>query len=171
MSVFTRTALAAALLAAAPMAFAQSANDDMIVSIEIQNACTITANPLDFGTQTNVDSDLDDATTVELDCSAVDSAVEITFDNGTGTGASFDNRRMTSGAGDTIDYSLFVDAGRTQPLGDGNGNGEALVTDRDGNTGSTGTVQTFDVYGRVFGGQGPKPVGAYTDTVVATVSF
>lgn len=171
MTVFTRTALAAALLAAAPMAFAQSATDDMIVSIEIQNACTITANALDFGTQTSVDADIDDATTVELDCSAVDSAVEITFGNGTGTGATFDNRQMTSAGGDTIDYSLFVDAARTQHLGDGNGNGEALVTDADGNTGSTGTVQTFDVYGRVFGGQGPKPVGAYTDTVVATVSF
>ncbi len=171
MSVFTRTALAAALLAAAPMAFAQSASDDMIVSIEIQNACTITANPLDFGTQTNVDSNIDDATTVQLDCSAVDSAVEITFGNGNGNGASFDSRKMTNANGDTIDYGLFVDAGRTQYLGNGNGSGEALVTDSDGNTGSTGTVQTFDVYGRVFGAQGPKPVGAYTDTVVATVSF
>lgn len=171
MSVFTRTALAAALLAAAPLALAQSTTTDtMQVSITIENACTITANPLEFGTQTSVNSNVDAATTVVLDCSAVDSAVAITFGNGAGAGATFDSRKLTSGA-NTIDYSLFVDSSRTQHLGDGAGNGAALVTDTNGNTGSTGTVQTFDVYGRVFGGQGPKPVGAYTDTVVATVSF
>jgi spore coat protein U-like protein len=171
MSMFTRTALAAALLAVAPLASAATDSSDMTVSIQIQNACTITAEPLDFGAQTSVDTAIDDATTVELDCSAIDSAVMITFGNGAGAGATYDSRKMTNADGDTINYSLFVDTARSQALGDGAGNGVALVTDSDGNSGSTGTVQTFDVYGRVFGGQGPKPVGAYTDTVVATVTF
>ncbi len=171
MSMFTRTALAVALLAVAPLASAATDTDNMVVSIQIENACAITANPLDFGAQNDVDTAIDDATTVELNCSAIDSAVEITFGNGTGTGATFDSRKMTDAvSGATIDYSLFVDTTRSQALGDGT-NGAALVTDTDGNSGSTGTVQTFNVYGRVFGSQGAKPVGSYSDTVVATVTF
>lgn len=170
MPSFTRTALAAALLSVAPAALAATDTSDMAVSIEIQNACEITANPLDFGVQTGVDAAIDDATTVELDCSAIDSDVAISFDVGAGSAATFASRKMTNANGDTIDYSLFVDSARTSPLGDGI-DGAALVTDRDGNSGSTGTVQTFDVYGRVFASQGPKPVGSYTDTVVATVEF
>ena len=172
MSFLNRTALAVALLAAAPLASAATATSDMEVSITITNSCTITANPLDFGTQTSVDSAIEDATTITLDCTAIDSDAKITFDNGDGTGATFDSRKMTDPvSGATINYGLYVDSGRTSFAGDGAGNGEALVTDRDGNTGSTGTVQTFDLYGRVFGSQGPKPVGSYTDTVTATVTF
>jgi len=61
-----------------------------------------------------------------------------------------------------IDYALYRDAARTEVLDDS--------TVRIGAT-STGVAQSFDVYGRVFAGQNPKPVGTYTDTVVATVSF
>lgn len=171
MSIFKRTALTVALLAAAPLASAATDTSDMQVSITIENACTITAQPLSFGTSNDVDTAIDGATTITLDCTAIDTSAEITFNEGTGAGATYDSRKMTdSVSGATIDYGLYIDSARTDFAGDGT-SGSALVTDSDGNTGSTGEVQTFDLYGRVFGSQGPKPAGTYTDTVVATVTY
>lgn len=72
---------------------------------------------------------------------------------------------MTSAASDVIDYSLYADAARTQVLGDSTG-GSVLISGT-----STGGTDSFPVYGRVFGGQNPKPVGSYSDNVVATVTF
>lgn len=163
MSIFTRTALAAALLAAAPLASAATASDDMIVSITIVNSCTIDATDLNFGTQNSLAANIDADTTVEVACTGA-GPLDIAFTVGGGTGATFDTRLMT-GATDTIEYSLYSDAARTQVLGDGTG-GSAVISST-----STGGTDSFPIYGRVFGGQNPKPVGSYTDTVTATVTF
>ncbi|MDQ3206148.1 MAG: spore coat U domain-containing protein [Pseudomonadota bacterium] len=167
MPMFTRAAVAAALLAAAPIVSAANATDTMSVSLTIQNACTITANPMDFGAQTTVTAAIDSATTVAVACSASGGPVAVTFGTGTGAGATFSTRKLTNAAATaTIDYSLYIDTARNSPLGDGTAAGGAAFSAT-----STGSTQTFDVYGRVASGQGVKPVGTYTDTVVATVTF
>lgn len=162
MTKFKSTLLASALLVVAPLASAATATDPMTVSITIANSCTVTANDLNFNTQTTLAADIDVGTTVSVSCTGA-GAIAVGFSTGGGTGATFASRKMTGPA--LIDYSLFRDAARTEVLGDGTG-----TTFRIGST-STGVAQTFDVYGRVFAGQNPKPVGSYTDTVVATVEF
>lgn len=160
MTMFKTTLLATALLAASPLAFAAgTATGNMTVSIEIQNNCTISANALSFGTPDTLAANIDAATTVSVSCSGL-GAFNIGFNAGTGAGATFASRKMTGPA--LIDYALYRDAARTQVLDNS--------TVRIGAT-STGVAQSFDVYGRVFAGQNPKPVGTYSDTVVATVSF
>lgn len=165
MSIFTRTALAAAMLAAAPLAFAATANDTMIVSITIENSCTIAANDLSFGTQNTLAANIDADSSVDVVCTGV-SPLTIEFTAGAGGAATFASRQMTDAVStDTINYSLFADAGRTQVLGDGT-SGSVVIA---GN--STGGTDSFPVFGRVFAGQNPKSAGSYTDTVTATVTF
>lgn len=168
MSVFNRTALAVALLAVAPLASAATdpASAEIDVSITITNSCILTAEPLNFGTRDGDElaNDIEAATTLTLDCSAAETGATIAFNNGNGTGATFDSRKMKNSAGDTINYGLYIDAGYTKFAGDGT-NGSTIAIDADG------SAQVIDIYGRVFSGQGPKPVGDYTDTVTATVTF
>lgn len=160
MNVLKTTLLAAALLAASPLAFAAgSASSNMTVSIEIQNNCTISANALSFGTPDTLAANIDAATTVSVSCSGV-GAFDIGFSAGAGTGATFASRKMTGPA--LINYALYRDAARLQVLDD--------TTVRISAT-SSGSAQSFDVFGRVFAGQNPKPTGTYSDIVVATVSF
>lgn len=170
MKMLTRTALAAALLAAAPLASAATDDDTMTVSITIENSCTITAGDLSFGTANSLSGNIDGQTTVSLLCTNA-GPVSIAFDDGTGASATYASRKMsgidTDNAGATINYSLFRDGARSEVLGDGAGSTVQISTTSTGGP----TAQSFDVFGRVFGGQGAKPVGDYTDSVVATVSF
>ena len=164
MSVFTRTALAAALLAAAPLASAATASDTMTVSITIENSCSITANDLDFGIQNTLAADIDADSSVDVVCTGV-GPLEIDFTAGAGAGATFASRKMTDAvSSDLIDYTLYRDSARSEVLGDGTGSVMIAGT-------STGGTDSFPVYGRVFGGQDPKTVGSYSDTVTATVTF
>lgn len=163
MSIFTRTAVAAALLAAAPLASAATATDTMTVSITIENSCTVTANDLDFGTRNTLASNIDASSTVAVACTGA-GPIAVAFSAGAGASATFASRKMT-GASSTINYSLYADAARTQVLGDGT-TGNVVISAT-----STGTSTSFAVHGRVFGSQNPKPVGSYTDTVTATVTF
>ena len=159
------TLLTLALVAAAPAAMAATATDTMNVSITIENSCTIVANDLAFGTHSSLANNIDAQTTVQVTCTAADSDLRIKFDAGIGGGASFTNRKMTLADGSAIEYSLYDGSDRTLVLGDGSpGTYYISVT-------STGETQTYDVFGRVFGAQGVKEVGNYTDTVTATVEF
>ncbi len=160
MTVFKTTLLATALLAVTPLASAATATGNMTVSITIENSCTISANALSFGTPNTLAADIDAATTVSVTCTGA-GPINIGFGAGAGTGATFAGRKMT-GATATIDYALYRNVGRTEVLNE--------TTMRIG-ANSTGVAQSFPVYGRVFAGQNPKPVGAYSDTVVATVEF
>lgn len=165
MNLFKTTLLATALLAVAPLASAAVTSDSMTVSIQINNSCTVTADDLDFGPQTSLASDIDVDTTVSVSCTGIGS-INIGFSVGTGTGASYASRKMT-GASSLISYSLYDDAARLPAniLGDGSAGSVRI-----GAT-STGAAQSFPVFGRVFGSQGAKPTGSYTDSVVATVEF
>jgi spore coat protein U-like protein len=70
---------------------------------------------------------------------------------------------MVSG-GNTLNYSLFSNAGRTTNWGNNIG------TDTVAGTG-TGALQTLTVYGRIPASQTTAPVGSYSDTITVTVTF
>lgn len=134
------------------------------VSATVTANCTVSAAPVAFG---SVDT---------LSATAVDGtgSVSVTCTNGTGwtaaadigggSGASFATRRMTY-SGNTLNYTLYRDSGRTQVWGDGTGSTFTIA-----NSGS-GAAQSFTVYGRVPGSQASAPAGAYNDTVNVTITY
>ena len=99
MSVFTRTALAAALLATAPMAFAATDTDTMTVSIEIENACTVDAEDMAFGAATDLSGGLSSSADVTVDCTN-QGGISVSFSAGSSGDAA--NRTMTGPGAATI---------------------------------------------------------------------
>jgi spore coat protein U-like protein len=69
---------------------------------------------------------------------------------------------MVSG-GNTLNYSLFSNAGRTANWGNIVGTDTVNIT-------GNGGLQNTTVYGRIPASQ-LSPVGAYTDTITVTITF
>jgi len=148
---------------AAP-ASAGTQNTNLGVSATVNANCTVSAAPVDFGTVDTLSATaVLGSGSVTVTCTSGTSWTAAA-DVGGGSGATFATRRMTDG-GNTLDYTLFRDAARTQVWGDGSG-----TTFTVGNTGS-GSAQTFNVYGRVPGGQSSVPAGGYSDIVGVTITY
>jgi spore coat protein U-like protein len=134
----------------------------MSVTADVVASCSITANDLAFGDYDPVSSTpLDMATTIEVTCTN-GADYTVSLDEGLGSGASIAVRKMTAGS-DTLNYSLYRDAGRNDVWGE---------TDNVNNVDGTGngTLQSIDVFGRIPSGQ-TAPEGNYTDTITATVEY
>jgi spore coat protein U-like protein len=88
-----------------------------------------------------------------------------------GQNASGSQRRMSGGAGNYVSYGLYTDAGYSQPW-----TSTTSTTSCTGGTGTcvlgtgTGSNQNLTIYGQVPPQTAPA-TGAYTDTVVVTVTF
>lgn len=144
-------------------AWAGEAAAVMDARIELVNNCQVTARNLDFGVRDTLVSVIDASTTLEVSCTNI-GPFTVRFDRGTAPGASFEQRGLSNGI-DRVNYSLFADAARSRILGDADSGSTEL-------TGvGNGESQTFNVFGRVFAGQGAKSPGVYTDTVTATLGF
>lgn len=165
MHLLSRTALATALLAVAPLAIAATATDQFDVSITIENSCTVLVGDLVFPTSNTLATAVDGSTTGAVTCTGIGSYT-VAFDNGGGASATSGSRKMT-GATSTIDYLLARDSARTELLGADSGTFTIGGTSTGGGTADA----SFTIYGRVLANQDPKPTGTYTDTVTATVTF
>ncbi len=155
------------LLSAGPMA-------------QAAETCFVSANPIAFGVYTPTDSaPTDGASSVAVDCQGNKFVpVTISIDAGSGSGASFAGRVMTS-TFDTLRYNLYLDSARTIVFGNGSG-GSQSVSCTTGATslpycnGSnpTGTFRRVEVpfYGRMPALQNVA-AGTYTDTIGITVAF
>jgi spore coat protein U-like protein len=139
---------------------AATAPSSIAVSANVQATCTNTATPLAFGTYSGVQSD--STAIVTVTCTNTTSYT-VALNAGTATTATVTTRRMTGAVGVFLAYALFSDAGRTINWG------TTVGTDTVAGTG-TGTAQPLTIYGRVAAGQFPAP-GAYTDTIIATVTY
>ncbi|MDI5985317.1 spore coat U domain-containing protein [Halomonas sp. M4R5S39] len=142
----------------------ETANLD--VSTTVVASCTIGTTALTFGDYDPISpSDLDSTGTVTVTCTQ-DAAVAITLGQGANPGGTSTDaepeRRLTDGV-NFLTYSLFSDAGRTV-VWTNEATGDVETT-------GTGAAEDHTVFGRVDGGQSTAPAGAYTDTVVATVTF
>lgn len=138
-------------------------SDTFLVSITVENNCTIDVADLNFGTVNDLTPTIDGATAGSVTCTGI-APVSISFDPGTGGTSTFATRQMAFGV-NTIDYNLYRDAARTEILGDGT-SGTFTIDFT-----STGGADGFDVYGRTAAAQNPKPAGTYASTVTATVEF
>ena len=144
-----------------------SPNFTFVTSAALYGSCSITANNLNFGNTTNLNTAV-----------VGSSAVSVTCTNGTlyrvslngGTGGTIANRRMRlNGTGPaSVGYNLYLDSGYSQLWGDGS-NG-ALATGIGAGSGS-GTPQSIAVHGRVPADPTATTTGSYTDTVTATVEY
>ncbi|MER8751147.1 spore coat U domain-containing protein [Mesorhizobium sp. M1050] len=155
----------AALAAVAPPgpAFAATATGNMTVRITIQAECKVqTASDLDFGTRGVIDANVDQTSTVGVQCTS-GQTYNVGMSAGGGAGATVAVRKMTGPAAATLNYTLYRDTARTQIWG--------VTIGADTVTGTgTGSVQNLTVYGRVPPQTTPA-AGVYTDTVAITVTY
>ncbi|MFN3465404.1 MAG: spore coat U domain-containing protein [Terricaulis sp.] len=164
-AVMLRSFLGLAFVAAlAPCAaYAGTDTDSFEVTATVLASCEVSASDLAFG-------NYDPVSAAHLDA---DTSLSVTCTNGTpyyvalslgdGAGATMAQRRMTkSGDTATLNYVLYQDDQRSVLWGD-------TGADRLSGTGD-GTPDTIDVYGRVPMQQS-APAGAYTDTIIVTVSW
>jgi spore coat protein U-like protein len=164
-------AVAAAGFVSGSSAFAGTTSGTFNVTATVVAACSITNNPgITFGNYdpiTNKTVALDVASSISVLCTK-GSAAAVTLDQGlTPTAAStciVPARQMKDTAGDKLGYAVYSDTGRTTVWG-------CDTTNKVSFTSASGSAaQVLNSYGRVAAGQ-DVPVGSYSDTVTATVTF
>lgn len=120
--------------------------------------CTVSALPLNFGTQGLLQSYVDGSSTVQAACT-MGTTYTITFGAGNGPGSTPQLRYMSNGS-HTLAYTLYTNAARS-----------TVWTDVQGVQGTgTGTSVDVPVYARIPA-QTPPPPGVYNDQVVVTISY
>lgn len=161
-------AVSVVALGASAGANAGTATDSLSVSASVIDNCTISTEAVAFGNYdpivANAGDDLEGAGSVTIACTLQD-IVQVTLGQGSnadsGSTDAAPQRRMAKGE-DFLSYALYSDSGRTAVWG----NTSAVDVEDEG----TGVAEEHTVYGSVASGQN-VPAGAYTDSVVATVTF
>ena len=155
-----RTSLLLCALVAAgvtPTADAATATTILPVTATVLATCIVVATPLIFGNYSAAQVDAQAALTVTC---TLGTPFVVRLD--AGAGATIAARQLSFGA-NTLAYSLYRDAARTQNWGQTDG------TDTASGTGALLPV-ILNVYGRIPAGQFSAP-GAYIDTVGVTVVY
>jgi spore coat protein U-like protein len=151
-----------ALAAAAAPGFGATATGTFAVSATVVKACTISASALSFGTYDPTAATADDATTdITVRCTS-GTLYNVGLSAGTATGATVTSRKMSLGA-NLLNYGLYQDAARASNWGN------TIGTDAVSGT-APGAATTINVYGRIPAGQ-LVPVGNFTDTITATITY
>jgi len=160
-----RTHITPALLAAALLlptaAMADTANDNLTVTLNITASCTLKAATLAFVDQTQgFTAAVDDNTSVVVNCTAT-APYTLGFNNG--GHYSDGTRRMQSTTGSTnyVKYELYTSASYNTVLDNGTNTLDGI---------GNGLNQNLTVYGRVPG-QSSAPLGSYVDTVTMTLTY
>ncbi|MCZ2495461.1 fimbrial major subunit CsuA/B family protein [Xylophilus sp. Kf1] len=164
-------ALAVATFASQSQAQSQAltATDNLAVSASVVASCTITASlPVAFGNYDPINANANDALdavgAVTTTCTSGSEAV-VTLGQGANAGGGSDSspvRRMVSTTGQFLEYALYSDSARQVTWGNSAPTGLSIT--------GNGGANSASVYGRVAAGQNVR-VGAFTDSVVATVTF
>jgi spore coat protein U-like protein len=139
--------------------YAATTTGTFTVSSTVVATCSVSASNLTFGNY--IGAQVDATTTIGVTCTN-GSPYDIGLDAGTAPGATTSTRQMVSG-GNTLNYSLFSNAGRTANWGNIVGTDTVNIT-------GNGGLQNTTVYGRIPASQ-LSPVGAYTDTITVTITF
>jgi spore coat protein U-like protein len=161
-------AIGAATLAATAAlpqaAIAGTATSSMSVTATVTANCTVSTTALAFGSVDAISgANVDSTGALSITCTN-GTAWSASAGVGAGSGASYTNRRMTSGA-NLLNYNIYTTAARTTVWGNGTG-GTGVIA----GTGS-GVALAVTVYGRVPLGQTSVRAGAYADTVAVTVTY
>jgi spore coat protein U-like protein len=168
--VLSLTAAAVALaLSASTGADAATAQQTINVSAQVNASCSLSTVALNFGVYdplvTNATADLTAQTDISVTCTN-NASTTISLSSGgqatTGAGAT---RQLTDGAATPhfLTYSLYSDAARGTPWGDGTLAPLLAYT-------GTGALQPVTIYGKVDKAQSAT-AGSYTDVITATITF
>ncbi len=150
--------IAGALLCSvtAPL-WAASGTSNFDVNVQVLATCSISASNMTFSSiTTGTTSNTDATSSLTVNCS---NGTPYTVALGNGNNYS-GGRRMTNGT-TNINYYLYSDSGRSTQW-----NSTSTQT----GTGS-GSDQNFTIYGRIPSGQSVPFTGAYSDTIIATVTY
>ena len=157
-------AFAAATFASATPAMAGTASGSLSVTATVTANCTVSTTALAFGSVNTISgSNVDSTGGLTITCTN-GAAWSASAGVGSGTGASFANRKMAAGA-NLLNYNIYTTPARTIVWGDGTSSTAAIT-----GTG-TGGAQSVTVYGRVASGQTSVPAGSYADTVAVTITY
>ena len=164
------SALAAAVLAIGNVGAAvptSPQNTTFQVTITIQNACTISATNVGFGTHPDAAAAYNDVApgTVTVTCSGA-GPIKVTLDAGANN-PTYGSSHMNFGA-NFVGYALYSAANGSGLLGDGVNGGSPVFN---GTATGANTPQPFTIHGYTDTSGGPVPDGTYSDTVTATVTF
>jgi spore coat protein U-like protein len=172
----TRLALALGLvgaLSAAPAIAANTQTANLTVQVQVNANCTISTTVVDFGTYDPVVANASAAKTgsgtVVIGCTKGSAP---TIGLGLGGNASGSTRRMSNGT-DNLTYELYFPTTNAASAACGTlttvwgTSGANLFTPTSPTSRNT---RTYNVCGSIAGAQDVS-VGAYTDTVIATVTF
>jgi spore coat protein U-like protein len=142
--------------------FSATTTSTFTVQVAITASCTInSAATLNFGSQGVLIANVDQTSALQVQCTNT-TPYNIGLNAGTGSGATVAVRKMTSG-GNTVNYSLYSDSGRTTVWGN------TVGTDTVAATGN-GAAQSYTIYGRITAQTTPAP-STYTDTITVTVTY
>ncbi|MFP5305843.1 MAG: spore coat U domain-containing protein [Gammaproteobacteria bacterium] len=169
-----RSTLAGALALAPVLAGAGQASTDFTVSMVIEQACTITAANLDFGTVLNLPEQTATANaSLTVNCPE-GLPYNIALDVGRNPGGDehLATRNMVNADGVEVTYDIYQDAALTQSWGDvGFGSTNPCGSCEAKAAIGSGTDQVHTMFGETqvpFDGGTP---GSYADTVTASVHF
>lgn len=149
---------------------AGTATSNLAVQVTITASCTINAATLDFGSNpgtTLIAANIDASSTVSVTCT---SGSPYSIGMGNGANASGTQRRMISGA-NFLNYNLYVDAGRTNAWTTAASNSTCTTANSCALGTGNGSAQSVSIYGRVPSIGTAPPTGAYTDTVLMTITY
>lgn len=155
-----RPALLASALVFPTAALAQVTSGNLNVQITIMEECTLgTISDINFGSTGLLASNIDATGSIEVTCTA---GTDYTLALGTGEGAGATEAiRQMTGAGGTVAYSLYQDAGNSTLWG-ANTNAFSGV--------GTGSAVALDVFGSVPS-QSTPAAGIYSDIVTVTLAY
>lgn len=128
----------------------------------IDPGCTVAGTPMDFGTVGLLATTKVAENSVNVRCTN-GTTYSVGLGNGL-NGTSPTNRRLAKGA-ERITYGIYKDRDGVQPWGEA-AMGASFVQAGTG----TGSSQPYPAYGRAPAQTTPSP-GAYSDTIVATVTY
>jgi spore coat protein U-like protein len=170
-NVLIALATSGALLGAAMSASAgtQTANLGVSATV-IKNCSAATTTAVAFGnyTPTGGGALINANGGVSIACTK-STTFTVSLGGGSTTGGNIAQRLMGDGAGDTLQYNLYTDATYATVFGDGTGTSKTV----NGAGKGMGTQVNTTVFGQMVDSptNAAVPPGAYTDTVLATVTF
>lgn len=135
------------------------------VKLTVTSTCDIhtkDATDVDFGSHKSTEATATADGSLTVNCTN-GTAYQIGLNNGDNYAGGSRNMKNTSGS-ETVAYTLWQDAGRTEPWGD------TLGTDTLTGAG-TGAEQVIPVYGKVALSTQNLKAASYEDTVTATVTY
>ena len=149
---------AAAAIASTP-ALAGTATGTVQVSLNVSSACSVTAQPLDFGTTNSFAANIDTSSATTVKCTPT-APYTVFVSYGANAGATTQRKLLSTTSSATVTYDIYSDSSRT-----------AAWSPTAGKTGvGDGTEQAMTLYGRVPV-QTAVAAGDYKDTVTVTVNY